>query len=79
MQEAGFRFSHAGCRPVATCNPNRRAKMIDYLFHDGALRAEPFALPAVDDDTPLPSPDQPSDHVAVVARFEWTEPLTAGA
>jgi endonuclease/exonuclease/phosphatase family metal-dependent hydrolase len=73
LHGAGFEFSHAGCDQAATCNPNRRAKMIDFVFHDRALRAEPLALPAVGNQTPLPGPGQPSDHVAVLARFEWRE------
>ena len=71
LREAGFAFSHAGCSRMATCNPNHRAKMIDFVFHDRALRAEPLALPAVDNTTPLPGPAQPSDHVAVLARLAW--------
>jgi mRNA deadenylase 3'-5' endonuclease subunit Ccr4 len=73
LRESGFAFSHAGCSRAATCNSNRRAKMIDFVFHDRALRAEPAALPVVDDHTPLPGPAQPSDHVAVLARLAWRE------
>jgi mRNA deadenylase 3'-5' endonuclease subunit Ccr4 len=73
LRASGFAFSHAGCAPAATCNSNRRAKMIDFVFHDRALRAEPVALPVVDDHTPLPGPAQPSDHVAVLARLAWRE------
>jgi endonuclease/exonuclease/phosphatase family metal-dependent hydrolase len=72
LQKADFEFTHHAMRAY-TCNSNRRAKTIDYLFHNAALRSEPMALPEVDDHTPLPGPDQPSDHVAVMARFEWTE------
>jgi endonuclease/exonuclease/phosphatase family metal-dependent hydrolase len=77
LHAAGFASSHAAC-PGATCNPRRRAKTIDFLFHDAALRADPAPLPAVGDDMPLPGPGQPSDHVAVVARFAWAvEEMTA--
>jgi endonuclease/exonuclease/phosphatase family metal-dependent hydrolase len=75
LRDAGFAFSHAGDPRMATCNPNRRAKMIDYIFHDRALRAEPVLLPPVGDDTPLPGPGQPSDHVAVPARLDWADPV----
>jgi endonuclease/exonuclease/phosphatase family metal-dependent hydrolase len=71
LRNAGFESSHAVYPWAATCNPNRRAKVIDYILHDGALRSEPLALPPVDDDTPLPGPGQPSDHVAVMARMDW--------
>jgi mRNA deadenylase 3'-5' endonuclease subunit Ccr4 len=73
LWEAGFQFSHVSS-PGPTCNSNRRAKMIDYLFHDGALRAKPLPLPQVTDNTPLPGSEQPSDHVAVLAEFEWNYP-----
>ena len=54
----------------ATCNPNRRAKRIDYIFHTTGLYAEPAKLMDIDDLTPLPSADEPSDHLALVATFE---------
>ncbi len=69
MQVAGLTFSHAGQPTAATCNANRQAKLIDYIFYRGPLRPEPLPLVPVADDTPLPGPDQPSDHVPVVARF----------
>jgi hypothetical protein len=47
--------------------------MIDFVFYDRRLRAEPMALPVVEDHTPLPGPTQPSDHVAVLARLAWRE------
>jgi mRNA deadenylase 3'-5' endonuclease subunit Ccr4 len=72
LRASGFAFSHAGC-PAATCNSNRRARMIDFVFYDRRLRAEPMALPVVEDHTPLPGPTQPSDHVAVLARLAWRE------
>src|SRR5262249_31533915 len=74
LREAGFEFSHVGCGPAATCNPNRRAKMIDFVVHDATLRAEPLPLPAVGDETPLPGPGQPSDHVPVLSQLEWRAP-----
>ena len=70
LRKAGFRYSHASS-PGPTCNSNRRAKMIDYLFHDAALRARPLPLSEVTDHTPLPGREHPSDHIAVLAEFEW--------
>lgn len=70
LREAGYRPSHG--EPTAfTCNPNGEAKMIDYLCHTVALKASPHPLPTIDDHTPLPSREQPSDHLAVVATFDW--------
>lgn len=71
LRKTGFEFSHAGSSGTATCNPNRRAKMIDFVFYDQALWAEPLTLPVVNNDTPLPGPTQPSDHVAIQARLAW--------
>jgi mRNA deadenylase 3'-5' endonuclease subunit Ccr4 len=53
-----------------TCNPNRRAKRIDYIFHTAGLRATPARLTEIDDLTPLPSMDEPSDHLPLMATFE---------
>lgn len=71
IERAGFASSHADLPGSHTSNANQRAKTIDYIFHSSALGAEPLAVPAIDDHTPLPGPDQPSDHVALRARFHW--------
>ena len=71
LTAAGFQFSHSTYPGAATCNANRHARMIDYLFYDAALQADPLPLPEVRDDTPLPGPEEPSDHVAIAAIFEW--------
>ena len=76
LRAAGFEFTHHASTGAYTCNSNADAKTIDYLFHASALRSEPLPLPLVGDHTPLPGPDQPSDHLAVSARFEWSA-LTA--
>jgi endonuclease/exonuclease/phosphatase family metal-dependent hydrolase len=65
---AGFADPHAGdARP--TCNPNGRAKRIDYLVHTRELQAAASATQPVDDATPLPSAQMPSDHVPIAAAF----------
>ncbi len=51
-----------------TCNANRRAKKIDFLVARG-LVGSPLPTPRVEDDTPLPSESEPSDHVPLVADF----------
>ena len=53
------------------CNANARANMIDYVFYSGVFRARPVAVPVIDAQTPLPSYDQPSDHLALMAYFDW--------
>ena len=46
LQSAGFRYSHAGFEHAYTCKVNAEAKMIDYLFHSPAFRAEPQSIVA---------------------------------
>jgi mRNA deadenylase 3'-5' endonuclease subunit Ccr4 len=66
---SGFVDAYAGL-DQATCNPNRKAKRIDYIFHTSGLRAEAANLTEIDDLTPLPSADEPSDHLALMATIE---------
>ncbi len=67
---AGMEYAHRDCVGIATCNSNRKAKLIDYLFYTDALQAVPVPPPAIDDDTVLPSLDEPSDHLPLIANFE---------
>jgi mRNA deadenylase 3'-5' endonuclease subunit Ccr4 len=69
LHDAGLEYAHRGL-DAPTCNSNNRAKMIDYVFHDAGLRSVPILPPRIDDLTPLPSRDQPSDHLALSARLE---------
>lgn len=71
LREAGFAYAHRTSGTTYTCNANARARMIDYVFHSEALRAQPVAVPVIDDQTPLPSSDQPSDHLALMSHFTW--------
>ncbi|MGE4094523.1 MAG: endonuclease/exonuclease/phosphatase family protein [Candidatus Binatia bacterium] len=71
LQRSGFHYSHAHAPGVATCNSNQRAKMIDYLFHNETIASTALELPQVHNTTPLPGPDQPSDHIAVIANLQW--------
>jgi len=41
------------------------------VFHAAGLRPRPLEPPIVTDGTKLPSPEQPSDHHALVAEFAW--------
>lgn len=70
MIRAGFADAYAE-RPQPTANSERRAKRIDYLFFRGPLSAEPAALPEINDETPLPSDTEPSDHLPISAEFRW--------
>jgi mRNA deadenylase 3'-5' endonuclease subunit Ccr4 len=72
LQEAGFPFAHAGLPHVRSAVANRRASLLDYLFHSAGLLAHPFDPPPVSDHTVLPSPEQPSDHLALLAEFEFS-------
>jgi endonuclease/exonuclease/phosphatase family metal-dependent hydrolase len=57
----------------ATCNANGSAKRIDFLmYRDLECVAEPIR--AIDGVTPLPSADEPSDHLAVCATFYQRTP-----
>jgi endonuclease/exonuclease/phosphatase family metal-dependent hydrolase len=69
LVSAGLVDAYAG-REQATCNPNGRAKRIDYIFHTPGLKAEPAKIMQIDDLTPLPSAAEPSDHLAIMATFE---------
>ena len=67
----GFDYAHRHCSGAVTCNSDKRPKLIDHLFYRGSLRARPIPPAKVDAETPLPSPDQPSDHVPLAAEFDW--------
>jgi protein angel len=71
FREAGLTFAHAGRPHVRSAVANRRASLIDYLFHTSGLTARPVDPPPVDDRTVLPSADEPSDHLALAATFDW--------
>lgn len=71
IERTGFSFAHADRAGMCTCSFNGEAKMIDYLFHSPGLHAEPIDSFVIDAKTVLPSAEQPSDHVPVIARFDW--------
>ncbi len=68
---SGFHAAHENRPGVRSCVANGRARLIDYILHTGSLRATPIDPPAVEDESLLPANDQPSDHLALVAEFEW--------
>lgn len=73
MRDAGFTFAHADRPDARTFAATGKAKLIDYVFHTAGLRSNPLDPPAITDDTKLPSPDQPSDHLPLVAELDWTD------
>jgi mRNA deadenylase 3'-5' endonuclease subunit Ccr4 len=77
FRKAGFEFAHAGRPHVRSAVANGRASLIDYLFHTAGLAAGPIDPPPVSDATVLPSEEQPSDHLALLAEFEWADEAMA--
>ena len=73
LRDAGFDFAHRELAAAATCNMSGSARMIDYLFHSAALSAAPSAPRRIDDQTILPSAEEPSDHIPIMARFDWRD------
>ena len=73
IRRAGMRDAYGDQDPPSTCVPNGAAKKIDYLFHSASLSSRPAELPPLDDQTPLPSIREPSDHLAIRASFEWVK------
>jgi mRNA deadenylase 3'-5' endonuclease subunit Ccr4 len=78
FRQAGFAFAHDGLAHVRSAVANRRASLIDYVFHSATLRCRPLDPPPISDGTVLPSAEQPSDHLALMAELDWAEPA-AGA
>ena len=70
---AGFQFAHRGLAEFFTCNIGGSARLIDYLFYSSGLHAEAAILSRINDQTILPSAEEPSDHIALVARFAWQD------
>ncbi len=54
--------------PAFTVVTSGRAKRIDYIRHSRMLSLEPLPVRQVDDGTPLPSHEEPSDHLVIGAR-----------
>lgn len=70
---AGMQYPHHNLADVYTCNIGGRARMIDYLFYSAGLTAEASAVNRIVDQTILPSAEEPSDHVPIMARFDWRD------
>jgi endonuclease/exonuclease/phosphatase family metal-dependent hydrolase len=72
LREVGFRDVFAGSEQPHTCCAHGRTSRMDHVLVRGDLHGTPG--PAVDLSglTALPSATEPSDHVPLVARLEWT-------
>jgi endonuclease/exonuclease/phosphatase family metal-dependent hydrolase len=66
MLARGLRDSHEGASG-ATCNFAAGPKRIDFVLCSASLTALPQALAPIGPDTPLPSFEEPSDHLPVAA------------
>jgi endonuclease/exonuclease/phosphatase family metal-dependent hydrolase len=71
LAESGFTDAYASA-PQPTANSDSRAKRIDYLFVRGACTSVTDPLPRIDDETPLPSETEPSDHLPISATLTFT-------
>lgn len=69
LRRAGLVDSHANLHRGATCFANGRASTVDYLWHSPDLIATPMPIPPLLADQPLPSREQPSDHLPLCACF----------
>lgn len=69
-RERGLKDAYATMDDAFTCNANSKRKRIDYILHTPDFKATPNALPAITDDTPLPSETEPSDHLPIEARLD---------
>jgi len=72
-RQAGLHHTHRQLADVFTCNIGGTARLIDYIFYAGEVNAEASLLRRIDDRTILPSAEEPSDHVAVMARIDWRD------
>jgi mRNA deadenylase 3'-5' endonuclease subunit Ccr4 len=73
FRKSGFESAHAGRAHVRSAVINGRASLLDYLFHSEELRAESIDPPQASPSKGLPSAEQPSDHLALLAKFQWAE------
>jgi nocturnin len=73
FREAGFEFAHSGRLHIRSAVANGKISSINYLFHTEELVASPIDPPPVSDGEVLPSEEQPSDHLALAAEFEWVD------
>ena len=73
LLDRGFVSAHLGLENTSTSNANQKAKTIDYLLHTAGLECSPVPMPHIEDRTPLPSLELPSDHLPVRARYRFLD------
>jgi endonuclease/exonuclease/phosphatase family metal-dependent hydrolase len=66
----GLVDAYASLPAAFTANSNETTKRIDFILHTPDLRSTPSPLPPITIETPLPSDDEPSDHLPIEARLE---------
>ena len=66
----GLVDAYASLPDAYTCNSNGKKKRIDFILCTNDFVPTPSPVPVIDDDTPLPSELEPSDHVAIEARLD---------
>jgi mRNA deadenylase 3'-5' endonuclease subunit Ccr4 len=69
-REKGLKDAYSTQEGGWTCNANSKRKRIDYILHTAEFSSTPSALPILQDDTPLPSESEPSDHLPIEARLD---------
>lgn len=74
LDSRGMRDVYAGSGELFTCNSNREAKRIDFVFVGAGLHGVPLPIPRIDDHTPLPSESEPSDHLPIGANLDRVRP-----
>jgi len=70
---AGFRDVFGRADRPHTCCAHGHTSRIDHLLVRGALTGTPGPAADIEGRTVLPAVDEPSDHVPLVARLEWTQ------
>lgn len=66
----GFRDAYVSLPEAYTSNANGKKKRIDFILCSADFTATPSPVTRVEDDTPLPSETEPSDHIAIEARLD---------
>jgi len=69
LRARGMREAFDGA-PAPTAVANGQAKKIDHIFHASTLTARPEPPVPITDHTPLPSAEEPSDHLPLVAWLD---------
>ncbi|MCA9716437.1 MAG: endonuclease/exonuclease/phosphatase family protein [Myxococcales bacterium] len=68
----GFVLSCRAQRPWDTVNIGGRRRKLDYLLiPPQSLSPRPCSLPRLERDTPMPSRDEPSDHLPLRVEYRW--------